>query len=559
VEAENLSIGLAFLAGFVSFISPCVLPLVPAYIGYMGGRATKEAGKEDRQQFGTFVHGIFFVLGFTAFFVGFGLLTSAASSFLNSIGIDIPTLLTRLGGVAVIFFGLYVMKLLDPIFARALRVTGEWRDNNQFAYALGFTISMLLLILQYFYWAFGGEGVVLRWFAEDGFTPFVWSLVLLLGVLALLRGPMNEARGLADFWHRAITSLQVALISDTRKQSSLMTGEKHGYGTSFSLGIVFSAGWTPCVGPIYAGVLALAADASTTGSLVNAGVLLTAYSLGLGIPFLLTALAFNQSTSIMTSLKRNMRKVELVSGSLLLFIGVLILSGGLTDLSNRFATNDEFIEFSTRMEECTVSVFDGRISAGSYTGCLSSGEEKLGDLFVASVRFRGNDTPFVFAPAPDNVEVGLNVGNRAPNFTLTTLEGETVSLEDFRGEAVLLNFWATWCTPCRAEMPIFDNVYASERDRGFTILAVNLEESPEQIDGFVEEIGGLSFPILLDRDGSVNREYRVRNYPTSLLLDGNGIIQTIHRGAVAEEDLREDLEIFEPESVAEDTTVQALP
>lgn len=554
MEAENLSIGLAFLAGFVSFISPCVLPLVPAYIGYMGGRATKEAGKEQRQQFGTFVHGIFFVLGFTAFFVGFGLLTSAASSFLNGIGIDIPLLLTRLGGVAVIFFGLYVMKLLDPIFAYGLRVTEVWKQENKIIQPLLLTIVSIAGTLGYFYWAFGGDGVL----------SLAWSGLLLLGLLTLFRGSMNNAESLGDFWNRTITGLQVALISDTRKQSNLMSSEKHGYGTSFSLGIVFSAGWTPCVGPIYASVLALAADASTTGSLFNAAILLTAYSMGLGIPFLMTALAFNQSTAIMTSLKRNMRKVELVSGSLLLLIGVLILSGGLTDISNHFATNQEFIEFSTRMEECTVSVFDGRIEASSYTGCLSNGEEKIGDLFVASVRYRGNDTPFVFEPAPANAEVGLNEGDIAPNFTLTNLEGETVSLEDFRGQAVLLNFWATWCVPCRTEMPVFNNVYNSLNERGFTVLAVNFDESADQINRFVEELddldsGRLSFPILLDPGGTVNREYRVRGYPTSLIIDGNGIIQDVHQGGITEEDLRAELEIFEPVNVNGEPAVQAIP
>ena len=546
MEAENLSIGLAFLAGFVSFISPCVLPLVPAYIGYMGGRATSEAGKDDSHQFGTFIHGVFFVLGFTFFFVGFGLLTSAASSFLNSIGIDIPTLLTRLGGVAVIFFGLYVMKFLDPIFERGLKVTESWKEK--FIEPMVFSIIFAAITVYYFYWAFGSDGIV----------SLAWALVLLMGVLALFRNAMNNATSLGDFWNRAITTLQVALISDTRRQGNMMMNENHGYGGSFGLGIVFSAGWTPCVGPIYAAVLALAAESSSTGSLLNAGVLLTAYSLGLGIPFLLTALAFNQSVSIMTALKRNMRKVELVSGGLLLVIGFLILSGGLTDLSARFAADGEYSEFSFRMEECTVSVFNGRIAPDSYPGCLSDGEEKLGDLFIASVRFRGGDTPFVFDAAPSDATVGLSEGNLAPDFTLTTLEGDTVSLEDYRGQAVLLNFWATWCGPCRQEMPDFNTVYEDARDRGFTVLAINLEESSDQVGDFADELA-LTFPILLDSDGQINRQYRVNSYPTSLLIDGNGVIHGKYVGGLSEETLREVLDEFSPTQVADDTSLRATP
>src|SRR5574341_1377515 len=103
------TIGLALLAGLVSFISPCVLPLIPAYVSYMGGQATKAAGQGEHARFTTFLHGVFFVLGFTFFFVGFGLLTTAASSFLAALGIDIRTIFTRLGGLAVIFSGLYVL------------------------------------------------------------------------------------------------------------------------------------------------------------------------------------------------------------------------------------------------------------------------------------------------------------------------------------------------------------------------------------------------------------------------------------------------------------------
>ena len=526
------------MAGLVSFISPCVLPLVPAYIGYMGGRATNEASKSEREKFGTFIHGIFFVLGFTFFFVGFGLLTSAASSFLNDIGIDIPTLLTRLGGVAVIFFGLYVMKFLDPIFSRLLDIMENWKEK--FIEPLVFTLVIVGLLMVYFYWSFGADGV----------RSMLWAALLLLGLLALFRKSLEEATSLADFWYLAIETLQVALISDTRQMSfggKKDQEDKNGYGASFGLGIVFSAGWTPCIGPIYGAVLALAADASTTGSLLNAAVLLTAYSLGLGIPFLLTALAFNQSTAVMTRLKRNMRKVELFSGALLLIIGVLILSGGLQDISARFASDGDFSEFSFRLEECTAGTFNGRIGLSSYPECLGSGIEKLETLYIASVRF-GDQSPYVFAPAPENATVGLAEGNLAPNFTLTNIDGETVSLSDYRGQAVLINFWATWCGPCRQEMPHFNRIFLNEQARGFVVLAINEEESLEQAQEFAAEFE-LDFPVLLDPDGEIGRrQYNVRGLPTSYLVDGNGIIVAAYPGILSEEDLLNDLSQFSAQS-----------
>jgi peroxiredoxin len=110
---------------------------------------------------------------------------------------------------------------------------------------------------------------------------------------------------------------------------------------------------------------------------------------------------------------------------------------------------------------------------------------------------------------------------KAPDFTLRDLNGETVSLEDYRGKLIFLNFWATWCMPCRSEMPSMERLYIEFKDRGFTMLAVDLREGTGKVKAFREKFK-LSFPILLDSDGRVGRMYGVRSIPTTYLIDQEG-------------------------------------
>jgi peroxiredoxin len=133
-----------------------------------------------------------------------------------------------------------------------------------------------------------------------------------------------------------------------------------------------------------------------------------------------------------------------------------------------------------------------------------------------------------------------DVGQRAPEFALETLDGQTVRLGDLRGRVVLLNFWATWCTPCRAEMPEIQNAYEANQARGFDVLAINLQERPEEIRPFLGELG-LSFPVLLDREGAVSRQYLARALPASYLIDREGIIRYGRIGTLSHEILDEQL------------------
>ena len=122
--------------------------------------------------------------------------------------------------------------------------------------------------------------------------------------------------------------------------------------------------------------------------------------------------------------------------------------------------------------------------------------------------------------------------NLAPDFQLPDLDGQTVSLSDFRGRPVLLNFWASWCGPCRLEMPFIQEIFEDREwaDKGLAILAINIGESHDTVKDFMEG-HGLSFPVLLDATKDVALEYNIRGIPATFFIDKNGIIQDMKIGA----------------------------
>lgn len=134
------------------------------------------------------------------------------------------------------------------------------------------------------------------------------------------------------------------------------------------------------------------------------------------------------------------------------------------------------------------------------------------------------------------------VGSPAPDFTLPGLDGEQVRLSDLRGQRVLLNFWATWCGPCRQEMPA---IQARYNHGDFAVLAVDFGETRQQVQNFVNEIG-VDLPVLLDADGNVQELYRVRGYPTTFFIDARGIIRFFHIGEMTAEDIDNYLKQMEP-------------
>ncbi|MGV2938976.1 peroxiredoxin family protein [Mesobacillus sp. LC4] len=155
-------------------------------------------------------------------------------------------------------------------------------------------------------------------------------------------------------------------------------------------------------------------------------------------------------------------------------------------------------------------------------------------LFAIFQQFNTADEPLAIEAS--NATTGIGAGMVAPNFTLKNLAGEEVSLKDYRGNKVMVNFWATWCPPCKEEMPAMERFY-KENSKEVEILAVNLDPQ-NNVKGFVEE-NGLTFPILLDKEGRTQQTYSVISIPTTLIIDEQGLIIKKQIGSLTFEQIQE--------------------
>ena len=128
----------------------------------------------------------------------------------------------------------------------------------------------------------------------------------------------------------------------------------------------------------------------------------------------------------------------------------------------------------------------------------------------------------------------IEVGKKAPDFTVTDLQGNSVHLSDFRGKLIFLHFWADWCSQCRAEFPRIEKAYeALKNDTSFVILSVNAGQSKYHVEDFKEEFG-IQFPMLVDEYARAAKLYNIKGLPTTLIIDPNGTIVDIHVGWITE-------------------------
>jgi cytochrome c-type biogenesis protein len=284
----DVSIFTAFLAGLVSFLSPCVLPLVPGYISMLSGIGVEQLKEGKAPRGGLLVSALAFVFGFSAVFITFGASASAVGGFL----LRNRAALAPIAGSLIILFGLHLTGLLAKITVK-----------------IGLIIGALLVVL----------GVV----------------------LAMKPGMLGHSIKPIDFFAISLIflfgpSLTRWLNRDVRFQN---VGGQPGAISGFLLGFAFAFGWTPCIGPILASVLAIAATKDT----IWQGVMLLAfYSAGLAIPFLATAIFIGGFLKFYKNFRKHLHTVEVASGTLLLFIGALIYSNKFTWLSGKLTFLNRF-------------------------------------------------------------------------------------------------------------------------------------------------------------------------------------------------------------------------
>jgi cytochrome c-type biogenesis protein len=273
----------AFLAGLVSFLSPCVLPLVPGYISMLSGIGMEQLRQGQPPRAGLFASSLSFVIGFSVVFISFGATASAVGSFLQ----QNRSSLAPIAGALVLLFGLHLLGMLIKLTVRTGLILG--------------------------------------------------GVLALLGLVALLRGgPLGAGLGYVHFFSLSLIGFfGPAITRWLNRDVRLHTGSTQpGVWSGFLLGFAFAFGWTPCIGPILTAVLILAGRSDT----IARGVLLLAvYSAGLAMPFLLTTVLISQFMRFYQRFRKHLHAVELLSGALLLLVGSLVFTNRLTWLAGKFA------------------------------------------------------------------------------------------------------------------------------------------------------------------------------------------------------------------------------
>ena len=287
--------------------------------------------------------------------------------------------------------------------------------------------------------------------------------------------------------------------------------------TALVLGFTFSFSWTPCVGPALASVLLMA----TSAAAAEGFLLIAVYTLGFVLPFLVVGLFTSSLLELFRKYQGVVKYTVKISGVLMIFMGVMMFTGWMNTFTNYlsgFGAADTTSSVSSSVEESSSSTVSEE-SATVTSSQTESSEPESSDEEASTV------------PAPD--------------FTLTDQYGTSHTLSDYKGKTIFLNFWGTWCPPCRAEMPDIQELYEEygENTGDVIILGVALpnvgnEGSEEEITAFLDE-NDYTYPTVMDEEASIASSYYISAFPTTFMIDKDGNVFGYATGQLTKEIMKD--------------------
>jgi cytochrome c-type biogenesis protein len=515
---NDVSLAGAFLAGLVSFLSPCVLPLVPGYISMLSGIGMEQLRKGEVPSSSLLGSSLSFIAGFSVVFISFGASASAVGVFLK----QNRNTLTPIAGALILLFGLHLLGLLIKLNSRAGTILGV--------------------------------------------------VLVTLGIASLLRhGPLFAGFGALHFFSLSIIgfcgpALARWLNRDVHLRSSVA---KPNAWSGFLLGFAFAFGWTPCIGPILTTVLTIAAASDK----IQRGVLLLAvYSAGLAIPFLLTALGIGKFMTFYKNFRKYLHAVELFSGALLLFVGGLVFVNKLTWLTGKLRFLNVVVLWlegvlTSRKGGTTFWLLVGVAVVAVVVFAVVRRWEKIASLqgtktvlavatvlaLIIGTYYADKATRVKATGLTKNTELAdaKTLGQPAPEVTFRELDGRDSTLRQYKGKVVLVNFWATWCDPCYVEIPWLIEMQQKYEAQGFTVLGISMdEEGKSAVAPFLAKerfnVNGqklpMNYPIVLGNDAVADKFGGLLGYPTSFLISRDGKIIKKIQGLISYEEITKAIE-----------------
>lgn len=281
--------------------------------------------------------------------------------------------------------------------------------------------------------------------------------------------------------------------------------------TAYLLGFTFSFGWSPCIGPMLASALIMA---SSSDSALIGNLLILVYTIGFTLPFIIISIFYNRLLKYVDNVKRNMKTIQKIGGAILIITGLVMALGGTDKIAGYFKKSEENpTEYSQEITD----------------------EDTKEDVNKEE-------------PSEESTE---NEENKIPaiDFTLVDQYGEPHTLSDYKGKVVFLNFWATWCPPCRMEMPDIEEVYKERGKNAEDVIILGVsgpnlgrEGSKEEIIEFLKE-EGYTYPVVFDETGDIMATYSIQSLPTTFIIDRDGNIVDYVLGAMSKETMENIIDV----------------